>query len=137
MAQESATKPYADYTWYTGDYGGSIIPESDFLRHAKWASYLIDQLTFGNITSDDDVIDCVKDATCAAAELAYNYYRSSIATEDGRGKKSETNDGYSISWDDTLNSAESLIAECRESILAYLQNTGLLSRHVRRYHPYG
>lgn len=132
MAHELATKPYADFSWYTDEYKGTLLTAATFPRNARWASNLIDTVTYGNIDSNDKVSDSVKDACCAAAELAYNYYRSTVSAEEGRGKKSESNDGYSISYDDTLSTAESLQKECLALIRVYLQNSGLLFRGVRR-----
>lgn len=131
MAHEAVTKPYADFTWYSTEFGGSLLTASTFPRYARWATSLIDAVTYGNIKSDDQVLDCVKDATCAAAELAYNYWISSVNVKDGKAVSSETNDGYSISYSDTLLTAESLQEQCVAQIRIYLQGTGLLFRGVR------
>lgn len=134
MEQATVTKPYADYSWYSTKYGGTVIPVLAFPRHARWATSLIDAVTYGNIDSDDKVLDAVRDACCAAAEMAYNYYRSSVDVEGGRGMKSENNDGYSVTFDDSVSTESALRAECIATIRAYLHNTGLLHRMVRRHH---
>lgn len=139
MAHELATKPYADYAWYTDTYCGTLLmTEAIFNRYARWASYLVDNVTYGNIKSDDLITDCVKDATCAAAELAYNYWQNSVNVDGGKGAKSETNDGYTITYDDSILSAEALQKQAIAQIRLYLQNSGLLFRgvKVRRWFPW-
>lgn len=131
----AATTPYADYEWYTAGYGGSLLTESNFPRYARWASALIDAMTYGNITSDDYVTDVVKDATCAAAEQAYQYWQANVNVDAGTGgtAKSESNDGYSITYGEvaSTSSLEALKTECAGLIKIYLSNTGLLFRGVK------
>lgn len=65
---------YADYQFYSEQYGGTAIAQADFGRLARQASAIIDQLTFERagpiITADtdDNLIERIKLATCAIAE---------------------------------------------------------------------
>lgn len=136
---------YADYEYYTdneGGYGGRTIPEEDWRMFTKQADALIDQLTSGRCKKLDPVPDCVKDAECSAADILYDgHLRESTSDEQsGFGSiRSESNDGYSISFGATDNSK---IADARESIKeaaineirSYLSNTCLLLRwRSRKY----
>ena len=41
---------YADYSYYTDNFGGSLIPETDWNRTAGIASSWMDSATFGRLT---------------------------------------------------------------------------------------
>lgn len=118
-------KPYADYTWYTTEYFGTVITEKAFPALAIKASYLVDSLTAGNLLQLDAVPDCVKDAVCAAAEKLYQFQQS-----PAKEIKSESNDGYSVSYADA--SEEKALDDARREIRVYLSTSGLLFRGCKR-----
>lgn len=128
---------YADYGYYVdgqAGYGGSKIPEEQWTTFAKKADALIDQLTSGRCKKLSPCPDFVKDAECSAAEILYNGFliEQSVNEQTGHGSvRSESNDGYSISFGDvsslqkTMDSAKS---NAINEIRTYLANSGLLLR---------
>ncbi len=86
-----------DFAFYSADYNGSVIPEDSFPEHVRDAEAFVNQITFGRIHKydlrEDDLV-CVKNAICAVAEF-------DIREDKRRGKSSESNDGYSVSYVDS------------------------------------
>ena len=66
---------YADYTFYTERYFGSVVPDSDFPRVAQKASDWLDVLTFDRLAdglpSNERHQERIKRAVCTVAELLY------------------------------------------------------------------
>lgn len=58
---------YIDYAYYTGNYGGSAIPEADFPRLARLASLYLDSITLNRAARWPDR-DLIQTAACALAE---------------------------------------------------------------------
>lgn len=132
--------PYADFAYYTGTYYGTSIPEEKFPYYARQASMQINALTFGRTAAVAASLlpDAVKDATCRAAELYAEYEaRKSSAAEATRNGlvKSETNDGYSVSYADYDASADKASTEetIEEELVVYLAHTGLMYRGFSAY----
>ena len=119
---------YADYEYYSNDYGGTMIPENYFTRAIKKAGRYIDRFTFDRITEEKaaehpSLPDCV-------CEMAEAIYRMEGSSGNEKEKKSETTDGYSVSYvtegiDGKLNE-EMLRCKLYEIAKVYLMNTGLL-----------
>lgn len=115
---------YADYAYYTGEYGGAM-PEADFKRLSRQASAYLGSVTFERIKSTlpKSVMDKVKDACCAVAD-AY------LLNEQGGGIASETNDGVSVTYVAGVGNSKTDGQRLREAAGLYLGNTGLLYRGV-------
>lgn len=132
--------PYADFTYYSGTYFGTAIPQDKFPYYARQASMLINALTFGRTEAVAASLlpDAVKDATCKAAELyaEYEARKSNAAAATRNGLvKSENNDGYSVSYADYDASAEKEEAEdaIGRELAIYLASTGLMYRGFSAY----
>lgn len=123
MDQEDVRRPYVDYKYYKDDYfGKQIASESDFKRIEKLAEAFVDRVTFGRIARLHSIPDCVKDAICSAADtVALREEKNAYAV------KSESNDGYSVSYGDVEKDLE-FRSEMFSSVKSYLANTGLLYR---------
>lgn len=116
---------YADYEWYSTEYGGAAIPATAFPSYASRASAIVDQITFGRVAKlakDGALLDCVRDAVCAAAESLYEYKQAA-----SREIKSESNDGYSVTYADA-GTEQQAMSKAAMLIKTYLSNTGLLYR---------
>lgn len=128
---------YADYQYYAKDYGGTEIPEESYSRAERWAEAYISKLTYlsGNIF--DEPIDAVKDAVCAAAEV---YYTCNISSTSHGTVKSESNDGYSVSFVVEQSDGQTVEALTRrkayDAVSVYLLPTGWMSRKVGCVHDY-
>lgn len=129
-------KPYADYAYYTGSYFGSSIPEASWPEWSRKASMRVEYLTFGRTgkLSASVLPDAVFDAVCCAAEVMYEYDKRkqarAAATKNG-ALKSESNDGYSVSYggtdiEDEMKATAACDAETDKSIGEYLAHTGLM-----------
>jgi len=122
---------FADYTYYTGTYLGSTIPQEVYPGAALQASYVLDAMTFGRATetitegTDTDLIDKIKMATCAIAE---GEYKISLQANGTGVIKAEKLGNYSIDYQ--LNQETNLSPAARASAKAkfYLGETGLLYR---------
>ena len=123
---------YVNYDFYKSTLGGSI-PEDKFAAVEAQAEAHISYLTYinGNIFAKED--DCVKLAVCSAAETIYNY-KTRTAAEGAAGIRSESNDGYSVTYvteaQDGQTAEEALRKKVYEAIRIYLLPTGWLSRRV-------
>ena len=66
--------PYADYTYYTTEYGGKMSA-ADFKRFGRRAERRIDSLTGGKLQfafpSNARDVEAVKDAVCELADFLY------------------------------------------------------------------
>jgi hypothetical protein len=105
------------------------------------ASEYIDEVTNGKarrITQQGtQSADSLALATCAIAEIIFDEERSNGAREDGLQISSESNDGYSVSYN-TAASLDSRSSEMRRVLqqrkwsvaVRYLGRTGLLYRGV-------
>lgn len=129
-------KPYADYAYYTGSYFGTSIPEASWPEWSRKASMRVEYLTFGRTgkLSASVLPDAVFDAVCCAAEVMYEYDKRkqarAAATKNG-AVKSESNDGYSISYGgtdigDEMEATAACDAEADKVIGEYLAHTGLM-----------
>lgn len=126
MPQEATTGSYATYEYYKENYMGTTLSMEEFNRNAKWASALVDQMTFGRVAELETIPDCVMDAICGAAESRASYLKKSELE-----LKSESNDGYSVSYADA-GSETDFMSSVRKDIRIYLANTGLLYRGTRK-----
>lgn len=110
---------YADYQFYKQEYSGAAIPENRFKGAALKATAYMKQ-----VLGDKDIAgheEAVKMAMCEVAEVSY-------LKDVGAGKRSENNDGYSVSYETTRQ----LKRERYSALVLWLGNTGLLNMEVRR-----
>lgn len=121
---------YATYEYYTENYGGTALTESEFPKYAKRASAEIDHVTFGRISNmtEEEIPEAVRDAMCDVAERLHHY-----ETAEGSTVASENNDGYSISYRDT-GTIDTQKHEIWSTIRTYLAVTGLMFRGVSSRH---
>lgn len=123
---------YVSYEFYTETFG-TLIPEKDFPRVEAEAEAAISYLTYvnGDIFAKED--SRVKLAVCAAAEVVYNSKQSNGASGSA-GVKSESNDGYSVTYvteaQDGQTAEAALRKKIAEAVRLYLLPTGWLSRKV-------
>ena len=131
---------YADYTYYSGTYMGTVS-EEDFPRLAVRASSFLDYYTQGRAKNNAD-LDAVKMCCCAlvdkyhlietAQQLAATRLTAALTGDD---VKSETVGGYSrtlASGGESASAALGAVSSARDSLAAtcneYLAHTGLLYR---------
>jgi hypothetical protein len=88
----------------------------------KISEAFVEQVTFGRIATLVSITDSIRDAICCVADMVavQNEKREAVV-------KSESNDGYSISYADAVNDTV-LRNEMYRAVRSYLANTGLLYR---------
>lgn len=125
-------KPYADYTFYVETYGGDLIPDEKYRMAALNATQYIKYVTLGR--SEKYVGEELKYATCAAAEAYAVAYNLTSSNNTAGQIKSESTDGYSISYvtqtKDGETQEELFKRKAYSAIKHWLQETGLLDRRV-------
>lgn len=100
---------YADFEYYKNDFYGSFIADKELFNGlcVKAAAY-IDKITYNRICKDEVTAD-VKNAVCAVCEV--------FAQDYGRGGiKSESCDGYSVTYEDD----KALYGKLRAAAMLYL-----------------
>lgn len=88
---------YTDYAFYTNEYYGDVVPETDFPKYADLASDRIDTITFDRlvdgIPSDSRANKKVQKAVCSVTEALYQIDSikntllnnlGTVETEDGK-----------------------------------------------------
>lgn len=131
---------YADYPYYTGSFGGAVVPESSWNRIAGKAGDYLDSATFGRLESGVPEIHAekIKRCTCEIAEYLYTYAETLLKSGSGQaGAKSYEQIGaYSVNYasvSDSISalmngSASGLDSLIQEIMMKHLGRTGLLYR---------
>jgi hypothetical protein len=114
---------YADYEYYTTEYSGSTVLESDFTRLINKASAYLDRITFGRIEAPTDE---VRRAACEIAECIDQYADTDGISQQTVGSLTE------VYAPGTTSKPKSLEERQYEIARNYLANTGLLYRGVSR-----
>lgn len=118
--------PYADASYYTSEYGGNAIPDSELDKALKKASRHIDILTFNRIVGKDVSLlteyqqDILKECCCELADFEYEY-----ADLIDNVLKSYSVNGVSMTFDESWNLKIQNGVVIRKDIYAKLQGTGL------------
>lgn len=123
---------YATYDYYCEKYGGVAISDDNvFWYFARKASTYIDKFTFGRINEGNvDSFPSLQPCVCDMADVLFFEESKKAQGNGGKEKKSETTDGYSVTyvtegrdgelWEEKLTRKLYSIAKL------YLINTGLL-----------
>ncbi len=120
---------YADYTYYLDTYGGAIIPAEAFEKAMRNASREVNRYTLERAeavlaaNSDLSLIEKIKFAACAVAEVIYQYGNQIMGRRD---IASESVGDHSVSYlsADQLRANE--VHAISETIEGYLGLTGLM-----------
>lgn len=126
---------YVTYEYFKAAFG-ETIPEAAFPVAEAKAEAHISYFTCisGDIFAKPDV-DRVKLAVCAAAEVIYYNSLASSGQGAAKGVKSESNDGYSVTYVaealDGQTAEEALRKKVYEAVRLYLLPTGWLRRKVK------
>ena len=120
---------FADYTYYLDTYGGSVIPAEAFEKAMRDASREVNRYTLERAeavlaaNSDLSLIEKIKFAACAVAEVIYQYGNQIMGRRD---IASESVGDHSVSYlsADQLRANE--VHAISETIEGYLGLTGLM-----------
>ena len=122
---------YVDYEYYASVYGGTLVPENIFSRVEKKAEIYLDSITHGRLNDENvDKYENLKDCVCEMADTVFSFSSSSDKNA-GKEKKSETIDGYSVTYVTETTDGSDSVANMRKKLYSiarfYLSGTGLLS----------
>lgn len=117
---------YADYAYYTGTYGGSVIDEGDFTALIRKASAFLDRITYRRIPVGQPPPDAVSMAACAVAERIKANEQMAETLAYTTGVKSESTDGRSVTYADADAARSAIYADYADAAGLYLAGTGLL-----------
>lgn len=118
---------YVDIDYYKSAYEGTTIPEDSFNKYAIKASSHLKRFTFGHL-NENDVPECVKYACCEMCEAIYQHDQAQIG---GRTVKSESNDGYSVTFvTEQDGQTDALSSKLYSIARTYLADTDLLNMGV-------
>jgi hypothetical protein len=120
---------FADYTYYLDTYGGTLIPAEAFEKAMRDASREVNRYTLERAeavlaaNSDLSLIEKIKFAACAVAEVIYQYGNQIMGRRD---IASESVGDHSVSYlsADQLRANE--VHAITETINGYLGLTGLM-----------
>ena len=126
---------YADYSFYTDEYIGNAVAETEWPLYSARASQLVDMLTRYQVQKQGldsfpaFVQAQVKLAVCAQADY-FAYMGIDLATT-GRAGTGFTVGNVSVSYSGkTVQSAYGASISVAPAALGFLEQTGLLSREV-------
>lgn len=127
---------YVDFTYYSTSFGGTTIPEADFLKYERRSRAFIDDVTFDRLKNDATLItDTVKECLCEIMECNYKLEQEEAET-GGKLISSETIDQHSVTYavsDIEKNEVDKTrinFTKFYNIARQYLSNTGLLYRGV-------
>ena len=120
---------FADYTYYLDTYGGAIIPAEAFEKAMRDASREVNRYTLERAeavlaaNSDLSLIEKIKFAACAVAEVIYQYGNQIMGRRD---IASESVGDHSVSYLSTDQLRANEAHAITETINGYLGLTGLM-----------
>lgn len=121
---------YVDYDYYQMNFRSNIIPWESFDNMSLQASIFIRDITFNRI-DENNITDDTKDAVCAVCDIIYKDQQE-LKMTSGRDIKSESTDGYSVTYITDRSDGESHDDVLRRKMYMaarpYLIHTGMLYR---------
>jgi len=120
---------FADYTYYLDTYGGTVIPAEAFEKAMRDASREVNRYTLERAeavlaaNSDLSLIEKIKFAACAVAEVIYQYGNQIMGRRD---IASESVGDHSVSYLSTDQLRANEVHAITETINGYLGLTGLM-----------
>ena len=127
---------YVDFIYYRDSFGGTTIPEANFIKLERKARVFIDDVTFDRLKNDTALIDdTVKECLCEIIECNYKLEQEEAET-GGKLISSETIDQHSVTYavsdieKNEVDKSRINFTKFYNIARQYLSNTGLLYRGV-------
>lgn len=143
MIQAAVTSPYVDFSFYQETYKGSkFASESEFAEHALRAEEILDEITWDRIPNMDErfmteaLAIKIRKAVCAMAEVSKQCNPMYTKAGNSAGVSSESNDGYSVSFQDPEMVAAAYRSRSENAARRFLGTTGLLYRGGGDWHDH-
>ena len=120
---------YADYTFYAGEFYGTVVKTEDWNKYASRASDYIDYITGGKAKTYEDTDGALAKACCAVAEqMAIS--ESISDSMSVAGLASETVGSHSVTYRSESEIHAGMKAAMLNAAQTYLFPTGLLYRGI-------
>ena len=127
---------YVTFEYYTSTFGGTTIPEANFIKLERKARVFIDDVTFDRLKDNATLIDdTVKECLCEIMECNYKLEQEEAET-GGKLISSETIDQHSVTYavsdieKNEVDKSRINFTKFYNIARQYLSNTGLLYRGV-------
>lgn len=126
-------EPYCDYKYYTDQYKGNEVPETDFIRLSMRASMKIKERTFGRADNTSGISnEAVKLCTCFLIDKLREYEELKSTSKKQSNVKSESLGKWSKTFEN--KSSKELEKELQQEIeqiivqhlIEYEDNNGTL-----------
>lgn len=123
---------YADFEYYSQNFGGNAIVEADFPALSVRASAFVDAATMGRAkTATGSNLVAVQNAVCEIAEIFQDEQRMNSSTFSASGALSSESVGQ---WTRNYSTRTATAAEMellqtrkRDALLMYFSGTGLMA----------
>lgn len=120
---------YADYDYYTGTYGGTLIQADAWPAAARDAGLVIDALTFGRLRRGGVPDDDIRMGLCAAAEEMYRQQQAAGSGADPpAGVAAEKEGNRSVTYESAAAREQALKKRVQDAAKQYI-----LPSHPLRY----
>lgn len=127
---------YADYTFYTNTFLGSLIPQTDYEKSANKASIYMDYYTrnkvknaYSDSKTPDSTMNAIKLCCCELAEQYFIIERAKQQTAENGGEiQSESVGSYSRTFRSGADTIAYMSSKLPEIVKLYLGNLGFLYR---------
>lgn len=117
-----------DYTYYSGEYGGTAVEPVRYPFVMCEACSYVDQITYGRLHGLSEIPEEARLAACAVADVVQAKYAAMDKLGAAAGVKSFTNDGYSESFTDAAQLSDDFARRMADAAAVYLPRS-----HPLRY----
>lgn len=117
-----------DYTYYSGEYGGTAVEPVRYPFVMREACAYVDQITYGRLRGLSEIPEEARLAACAVADVVEAKRAALNKITDAAGVKSFSNDGYSESIMDATQLSDDFARRMADAAAVYLPRS-----HPLRY----
>lgn len=117
-----------DYTYYSGEYGGTAVEPVRYPFVMREACAYVDQITYNRLRLFPAIPEEAKLAACAVADVVQAKYAAMGKITVAAGVKSFNNSGYSESFTDAAQLSDDFARRMADAAAVYLPRS-----HPLRY----
>lgn len=117
-----------DYTYYSGEYGGTAVEPVRYPFVMREACAYVDQITYNRLRLFPAIPEEAKLAACAVADVVQAKYAAMGKITVAAGVKSFNNSGYSESFADAAQLSDDFARRMADAAAVYLPRS-----HPLRY----
>lgn len=117
-----------DYTYYSGEYGGTAVEPVRYPFVMREACAYVDQITYGRLHGLSEIPEEARLAACAVADVVEAKHAAMGKITVAAGVKSFNNSGYSESFTDAAQLSDDFARRMADAAAVYLPRS-----HPLRY----